>query len=108
MNFKNNHLIDLSEKEFIIILNLIQLFLPAYEIWAFGSRINGKAKKYSDFDLVIIDDFPVDNYLLIDFKEKLSESSLNITVDVLEWNSLSVNFQRIILKEYVVIQEKLM
>jgi predicted nucleotidyltransferase len=39
-----------------MVCNILQKHVPSHEVWAFGSRINGKAKKYSDLDLAIISD----------------------------------------------------
>ncbi len=93
--------INLPNDELEIITNLLQKYVPHSEIWAFGSRVNGNAKQYSDLDLAIIDSKSIDIHLIIALKEAFSESKLDIKVDLLEWNNLNESFQKIILKNYV-------
>ena len=94
-------MIDLPNDELEIITNLLQKYIPHAEIWAFGSRVNGNAKRYSDLDLAIIDSQSIDIHLIIALKEALSESKLDIKVDLLEWSKLNESFQKIILKNYI-------
>ena len=49
------------------------------EVWAYGSRVNGKAHEGSDLDIVIrtanLQRLPIDLYL--DLKEKIRESNIH-------------------------------
>ena len=97
--------INLPNDELEIVTNLLQRYIPQAEIWAFGSRVNGKSKKYSDLDLAIIDSKSIDIHLIIALKEAFSESNLDIKVDLLEWHNLNETFQKLILNNYVIFQK---
>jgi uncharacterized protein len=47
-------MIDITDKNLNIVKKILAKHVPNYEVWAFGSRVSGKAKKFSDLDLVII------------------------------------------------------
>jgi len=90
-----------------IVQDILKQYVPEYDVWAFGSRVHGRnLKKFSDLDLVIINDKPLKKLQLFNIKEALSESDLPIMVDVLAWDEIDEAFKNIILKEYEVIQVK--
>lgn len=79
--------------------------IPNYTVWAFGSRVTGKAKPFSDLDLVIQTDQPLTMECMATLKEAFDESDLTIRVDVVDWAATGSAFREIIQKQYVVIQE---
>jgi predicted nucleotidyltransferase len=80
--------------------------MPEYEVRAFGSRVHGRClKKFSDIDLAIIADTPIDSGRLSELKEAFSESDLPYRVDVVDYASASQTFRDIILREYETIQQ---
>jgi len=90
-----------------IVKDILKQYVPEYDVWAFGSRVHGhNLKKFSDLDLVIINDKPLKTLQLFNIKEALSESDLPMMVDVLAWHEIDEPFKNIILKEYEVIQKK--
>lgn len=56
----------------------------AIEVWAYGSRVNGKAHEGSDLDLVIrthgLQKLPLDIYS--DLKQRIQESNVPIVVEL--------------------------
>jgi predicted nucleotidyltransferase len=66
------------------------------EVWAYGSRVNGKAHEGSDLDIVIrttdLQRLPIDLYL--DLKEKIRESNIPIVVELFDWARLPDSFHR--------------
>lgn len=96
--------IDLAETDLMIVRELLQQYVPQYEVWAFGSRIHHKAKKFSDLDLVIISKSPLPLATLAELAEAFSNSKLPIKVDLLDWSRISPDFQQLILTQYVKIQ----
>lgn len=96
-------MIDVFPEHLKIILDILKRFAPLYEVRAFGSRCNGKAKKYSDLDLAIVGSEKIDLKILADIKEAFEESNLPYRVDVLDWNVISDNFRKIIDEKYEVI-----
>ena len=47
-------MLAITEAERQIVLDILHKNVPEYEVWAFGSRVKGTAKRYSDLDLAII------------------------------------------------------
>ena len=87
---------------------LIAIFETApvqMEVWAYGSRVNGKAHEGSDLDLVIrtpnLDKMPIDIYL--DLNEKIHESTIPILVELYDWARLPDSFHTNIEKQHEVL-----
>lgn len=97
-------MINVSNKELQIIKTILKEHLPAYEVRAFGSRVNGKFKPYSDLDLVVIGPEKIDLKIMFRTEEAFEESILPFRVDLLDWNALADSFQKIIEQKYEVIQ----
>lgn len=94
----------LSEKELHIVKAILQKYVPNYAVWAFGSRVKGNAKMYSDLDLAIITDTPLTLSERADLQEAFSESDLIWKVDIVDWAAASDSFKQIIQAQYVEIQ----
>ena len=99
-------MLDLSDQQLQLVREVLQKYAPDCEVWAFGSRINGKARSYSDLDLVIVGETALPQRTMNRLAEAFQESALPIRVDVLDWNALSPAFQQVILQQYVVVQRK--
>lgn len=82
---------------------IIQSLIPDFEVWAFGSRVLGKEKEYSDLDLVIKTDKPLTLAQKADLQTAFAESDLTIKVDISDWSLASENFRKLIEKKYTVI-----
>lgn len=63
-----------------------------YTIAAFGSRVKGVPRQFSDLDLCIME--PVSDVVLGDIKEDFTESNLPFTVDVIAWHNCSDEFKK--------------
>lgn len=76
-----------------------------FEVWAYGSRVNGDAHEGSDLDLVIrtpnLDKMPLDVYL--NLKEQIQKSNIPIVVELFDWARLPANFQKNIQLKYEVL-----
>lgn len=87
------------------VLAIIRAHVPEHEVWAFGSRVHGRnLKRFSDLDLAVITDRPLDPLCLADLKEAFTESDLPFKVDVLDWSVTNERFRRIIEREHVVVR----
>lgn len=51
--------VDLQPEQWQIVQHILQKHVPGHAVWAFGSRVKGTAKPYSDLDLAIITDTPL-------------------------------------------------
>ena len=86
-----------------LVLDLTKRHLPGVEVWAYGSRVRGNPRRYSDLDLVAFtrpDQAPLADNL----RQALEESDLPIRVDLFVWEELPESFRNRIRKEYAVLQ----
>jgi predicted nucleotidyltransferase len=98
-------MIDLEKKYLDEVKRILQKHVPDCEVRAYGSRISGGARKYSDLDLVVVGKTEIGWSKIEDLKEAFAESDLPITVEVLDWHAVSDSFHRVIEEEYEIIQE---
>ncbi len=89
--------LDLGEKYISFIKETIGSVLPDVEIFIYGSRTQGKAKKYSDVDIALNGDVPFDDLLKI--RGLFEDSTFPYKVDVVDLNSLKPDFFKIIAKD---------
>lgn len=90
--------------ELAIILDILARHIPDREIWAFGSRVTGNAKPYSDLDLAVMGDTPLPLATAAALAEAFSESVLPFKVDVVDWATASERFREIIARDKVVVR----
>lgn len=85
-----------AEKE---IKEIIFKFLDPleYKVFIFGSRVNGKAKKFSDYDIGIIGKKSVPSATKILIEERLEESNLPYKIDIVDFSLVSSNFKKVAL-----------
>lgn len=95
--------IDISPEQWKIVRDILQKHIPQHEVWAFGSRVKGTAKPYSDLDLAIFS--PLSAALSAALTDEFSESELPWKVDLVDWVTTSDVFREIIKREKVVVQE---
>ncbi|MBI2605423.1 MAG: nucleotidyltransferase domain-containing protein [Deltaproteobacteria bacterium] len=80
------------------IAELIRNILPKAGILAFGSRVTGGARKYSDLDLALDNRGIIERKDIARIKEALSESDLPFLVDLVDLNAVDGEFRELILK----------
>lgn len=91
-------MIDLAPEHLQVIKRILKRHLPGREIWVFGSRATGSAKKYSDLDLAVIGSVPLTLAQLALLEHELDESELPFKVDIVDWASIDDSFREIIRK----------
>lgn len=95
---------ELSDAQWKIVSSILLQYLPGVEVWAFGSRVTGRAKTYSDLDLVVVQSDPMPLPISAAIREAFSESDLPWKVDLIDWATTSPSFREIIGRNCVVIQ----
>jgi len=98
--------INLREKDKTIICSIADdCFKIPFEIWAYGSRVNGDNHDTSDLDLVIRADNlkPINWRDLLNFIEQIRESNIPIIIQVFDWVKLPENFRNNILENHEVL-----
>ena len=96
--------LQLSLEQWQQVHGILQRLLAGYQVWAFGSRAEGRSKAYSDLDLVIVSTEPLPLALLAEVAEAFSESDLPWKVDLVDWATTSEVFRQRILAHKVVLQ----
>ncbi len=99
-------MIDLSPQHLQTVRAILDRYVPNCEVRAFGSRIHGPAKSYSDLDLAVVAPTKLNPDTLRHLKEAFEESDLPFRVDVLDWNETSAELQKVIEKDYEVVQRQ--
>jgi predicted nucleotidyltransferase len=70
-----------------------------YQVFIFGSRATGKAKKYSDYDVGIWGKKPVPSQIIVLIEEAFEESDLPYKVDIVDFSLVSSKFKKIALSK---------
>lgn len=98
-------MLDLDQSSFTIIQSILKKHVPEYDVYVFGSRVTGKAKRYSDIDLLLKGEQEIAWRRLEVLKEIFSESDLPILVDVVDAHTLSQTFLSQISPQSYLIQQ---
>ena len=101
---KKERLIDFDKKQIKLLKDILECHIPNKTVWAYGSRVNWKAQEASDLDLAV---FGCNSGEIGNLKEALDESSLLVSVDVMDWESIPEKFRENIKRKYVVVQRGL-
>ena len=96
--------IILPPEQLMLVMSLAQEHLPGVEIWAYGSRVRGNPRRYSDLDLVAFTK-PGQSAQADNLREAFEESDLPIRVDLFLWDEIPESFHRQIEREYAVLQQ---
>ncbi|STZ77044.1 nucleotidyltransferase family protein [Bergeriella denitrificans] len=97
-------MVDLAPEYLAMVQDILQRHFPEEAVWAFGSRVKGGARPFSDLDLVVISQQPLPLRRMALAEEAFSASDLPYRVDLLDWSDLSAEFQEIIRRRYEVIK----
>lgn len=96
-------MIDVSPQYLETVKAILRRHVPDRDVWVFGSRATGTAKEYSDLDLAVIGDTPIDLGRLALLENDFDESELPFKVDVVDWATASESFRQIIRRTAVVL-----
>ena len=94
--------IDLPEAHKQQVLEIIRARLPDARVWVYGSRAKGRARRYSDLDLMLDDrgrEIPWS--VLGNLDEDFDESSLPIIVELHDLAATDANFLERVRKDFL-------
>ncbi|MCC8377731.1 MAG: nucleotidyltransferase domain-containing protein [Rickettsia endosymbiont of Graphium doson] len=94
-------MVQIKKQDLLILRSILKKY--PYKFYAYGSRVKGKAKKFSDLDLWIMDNI---NYeVLFEIKEALDESDMSIHIDIKRWNiDMNEDFRSLIKNDLVLFE----
>jgi predicted nucleotidyltransferase len=96
-------MLDLSPSALAIVQRILSQYVPDHQVWAFGSRAKGTARRYSDLDLAIITQTPLPFEVIGAMREAFSDSDLPFRVDIIDWAATQDNFRRVVEAEKVIL-----
>ncbi|GFO53139.1 hypothetical protein GMSM_01460 [Geomonas sp. Red276] len=97
--------IDITPHDWDEVCKILNQCVPQFEVWAFGSRVKGSSKPYSDLDLAVISEEPLSLATMAELCDRLDDSDLTIEVDVVDWAAADPSFREIIARNKVVVQK---
>ncbi len=96
--------IDILPDHLQIVKEILQRYFPVNtEVWAFGSRVTGKAKKYSDLDIAIDTELPLSVEVMANLTSEFEESSLPYKADVIDWRTIDKSFRDRICRDRILL-----
>ena len=89
--------VDIRADHLEIAQGILNTHLPAgFKVWVFGSRANWTTKDSSDLDLAVEGAARLDHKAMAELEVAFEESDLPYTVDVVDLNSVSPEFRKIV------------
>ena len=99
--------LHLSERHRRTLEALLREHLPGVEVWAYGSRVNGRSHDGSDLDLALrgpgLEEIPAER--LTAFEEAVRESNIPFLVEARDWARLPERFHREIERDHCCLVE---
>lgn len=90
-------MIHIDKKHYAIVTSILKQSPVSF--YAFGSRVRGTHKKFSDLDLCYKGEIP--SSILNKIEEDFAESDLPFKVDIVDFNRCSEEFRNLIEREMV-------
>lgn len=87
-------MIHITEDQRREVLRILLKHVSQYEAMAFGSRVRGNHRRYSDLDIALIGAEPLTLRQFGDLEEDFQESDLPFHVDVVEYNAVPPWFRK--------------
>lgn len=81
-------MLNLTPTQLAIVRGLLARHVPDREVRAFGSRVTGRARRWSDLDLVVMGPEALPDLALAHLRADLEDSDLPFRVDLLEARDL--------------------
>jgi type I restriction enzyme S subunit len=96
--------IRIEPRHWEIVASILRRHVPDRDVRAFGSRVSGRVKPYSDLDLAVMGEEALPWSKLAALNEDFEESALPFKVDVLDWATTSESFRQRIEAARVLVQ----
>ncbi|MBS4026156.1 MAG: nucleotidyltransferase domain-containing protein [Clostridia bacterium] len=97
-------MIKLSKNDLQIVKTIFKNHVPNFEVFVFGSRVNGNIHDHSDLDIALKGPDKIDLLLLADIKDEFQNSDVPFRVDIIDFNRVSPEFQKVILNNHFLLK----
>ena len=84
--------LQIEDRHWCIIKTILSGY--PYQFYAFGSRVKGTARPYSDLDLCYKDRIDIDT--LIKLQNAFEDSDLPYRVDLTSWDQMDIGFREMV------------
>ena len=85
---------DIKDEYLQWIVQTIQQEISKPTIYAFGSRVTGTAKQYSDFDIAVDASEKIPLLSLSTIEEQFADSDIPFKIDLIDWHRITPEFQQ--------------
>ncbi len=89
-------MLDLKPEHLAMVQRILAERIPFAQVWAFGSRVAGSAKKFSDLDLAIDAGRELSFLEMANLREDFQESDLPMSVDLVDLRSVKLAFRKLV------------
>ncbi len=97
--------IDLPAEHRSQVLDIIRRRLPEARVWVYGSRAKGRARRYSDLDLMLDDQGrPISAAVMGNLDEDFDESDLPIIVELHDLAQTDARFLARVRKDFLLLE----
>lgn len=87
-------MLDLQPAHLAVVRNILAKQVPGCQAWAFGSRVKGTAERFSDLDICLSAEQPLNYEEKANLQLAFSESDLPFVVDIVDLKRCSPAFAR--------------
>lgn len=86
---------QIEAKDYQILQQILHKY--PYHFYAYGSRVKGTARKFSDLDICYQESIPRE--VIYQIQEELEESDLPFIVELVNWEHMRPEFRELISKD---------
>ena len=90
-------MIQIEKQDFQTLKQILDKY--PHNFYAYGSRVKGNARQFSDLDLCYQEEIPLETVCQI--KEELEESNLPFIIELVNWKHMRPSFQENIKQDLV-------
>lgn len=98
-------MIELTGDQRDSVATVLRKWLGGRDVYAFGSRTNGKSLRTSDLDLAVMGDEELPIEVLAGLRDDFEESDLPFRVDIVLWPRLSPALREAVLRAGCLVSE---
>lgn len=96
-------MLDLAPAHLARVQAILVRHIPDHEVRAFGSRVSGRAKPWSDLDLAVMTTSRLHIEVLAALRMDFDESDLPFAVEVVDCSTLAASLRRLVEASGVVV-----
>jgi predicted nucleotidyltransferase len=98
-------MLDLLPAHQALVCDILRAHLrPPAQVWVFGSRVRGRAQKYSDLDIAIDAGARLTLAEMALLNDAFNDSDLPWKVDLVDWRAIEPAFARLIEADLIELQ----